>query len=129
VTEIAKETGLDDAEVGDINELLENNGEELPTEDLEERAEQLSKDDTEESEADSAMSVRTLTVKSMQEAIALIDKGCEIFCSNDPNCEQSSTVKGKLTQFYSHTITYHQKRKNPDIYSIVFKAVNFLSFS
>jgi hypothetical protein len=40
---------------------------------------------SEDSEADSAKPVRTLTVKSMQEAIALINKGCEIFCSNDPS--------------------------------------------
>ena len=71
VTEIAKEIGLDD---------------------VEELAEQLSKEDTEESEAESAMPVRTLTVKLMQEAIALINKGCEIFCSNDPNWERSSTI-------------------------------------
>jgi hypothetical protein len=59
----------------------------------EELAEQLSKEDTKESDADSAMLVRTLRVASMQEAIALINKGCENFCSNDPNWERSSTVK------------------------------------
>jgi hypothetical protein len=46
VTEIAKEIGLDDVEVGDINELFESHGEELSMEDLEELAEQLSKEDT-----------------------------------------------------------------------------------
>jgi hypothetical protein len=64
----------------------------VSTEDLEESAEQLSKGDTEEGEAVSTMPVRTLTVKSTQEAIALINKGCEI-CSNEPNWERSSTFK------------------------------------
>jgi hypothetical protein len=67
VTEIADEIGLDDIEVGDINELLESHGEELSMEDLEELSEQLSKENTEESEADSAMPARALTVKSMKE--------------------------------------------------------------
>ena len=64
VTEIAKEIGLDDVEVGDINELLESHGEELSMEYLEQLAEQLSKEDTEEVKL-TAMPVRTLTVKSM----------------------------------------------------------------
>jgi hypothetical protein len=43
-----------------------------------------------------------LTVKSMQEAIDHISKGSEIFCSNEPNWQQSS----------SHPITYHQMEEN-----------------
>jgi hypothetical protein len=78
VTEIAKEIGLDDVEVGDMNELLESHGEELSTQYLEELAEKLSKEDTEESESDSAMPVRTLTLKSMQQAIAQL--GAELNC-------------------------------------------------
>jgi hypothetical protein len=33
ITEIAKEIGLDDVQVGDINELLDSHGKELSTED------------------------------------------------------------------------------------------------
>jgi hypothetical protein len=48
---------------------------------------------SEESEANSAMLIRILTVKSMQDIIALINKGFEILYSNDPNWEWSSAVK------------------------------------
>ena len=111
VTKIAKEIGLDDVEVGDINELLERHCEELSTEDFEELAEQLSKGDTEESEADSAMPVRTLTVNSMQEVIALINKGCEIFCSNDPIWEWSSTVKRGIETVLQPYYNLSEKKK------------------
>lgn len=61
---IAKERGFDDAEDGDINELFKSHGKMLSVEDSEEVAEQLSKQYTDESEADSALWVRTLAVKS-----------------------------------------------------------------
>jgi hypothetical protein len=102
----------------------------LSTEDVEERAEQLSKEDTEESDADPAVPVRTLTVKSMQETIALINKGCEIFCSSDPIWERSSTVKSGIeTVLQPYYNLVSEKDGKKDIYCIVFRAVNFLSFS
>jgi hypothetical protein len=35
------------------------------------------------------MQIRKLTVRPVQEATALINKWCEIFCSNNPNCKWS----------------------------------------
>jgi hypothetical protein len=59
---------------------------------------------TEECESDLAMPVRTLIVKSMQEAIALINKGCEIFCSNSNNWELSSTIKSETGTIYHNSL-------------------------
>jgi hypothetical protein len=60
-----------------MNEIFESHGEELPTKDSEQPEE-----DVEENE-----------VRTLRETTALINVGCELFCSNGPNWERSSTFK------------------------------------
>jgi hypothetical protein len=80
-------------------------------------------------ESDFAVLVRTLTVKLMQEAVVLINKGYDICCNSDPNYSGSQPLREDSSQLYSHTISYCQKRQKPDIYFVIYKTVNFLSFS
>jgi hypothetical protein len=82
-------------------------------------ADQLSKGDTEESEADSAVPGRAEAVKSIRDAIALVKKGYKMFYSRDHDWEQSSTVK-------EGTETLLQETKPTGIHSIGLKAVKFL---
>jgi hypothetical protein len=90
----------------------------------------LSSEGNDESKAEPAMPVRTLTVKSMQEAIALISKGVRHSAVMNPAGSRAQLLREGLRQFYSHTITYYQKEENQMcMYSIVFKAVNALSSS
>jgi hypothetical protein len=74
MTEIAKEIELNGIEFGDMNELIDSHGEEISMDDLEGLAEQVSKEYTEDKEANSAMQIRKLTVRPVQEATALINK-------------------------------------------------------
>ena len=68
------------------------------------------------------MPVRTLTVKLMQEAVALINKGCEIFCSDDRNWERSSTIKRGIEtvlQPYYNLLSEKKKTKQTSILSFL----------
>jgi hypothetical protein len=51
---------------------------------------------SEESEDNSAVPVKKITLRLFLEVTALINKRCQIFCSKGPNWEQSSTIKRGL---------------------------------
>jgi hypothetical protein len=73
--------------------------------------------------------VGTVTVKSMQKAIALINNRCAIFCNDGPTGSRAQPLKHEARQFYSHTILIIRKEENQtDIYSIILKPVNLLPF-
>jgi hypothetical protein len=54
----------------------------------------------------------------MQQAIALISKGCEIFCSNSPNWEQSSGIETVLQPYYN-LLSEKKKTKQASILSFL----------
>ncbi|KDR13999.1 hypothetical protein L798_12158 [Zootermopsis nevadensis] len=63
----------------------------------------------------------------MQEAIALINKGCEIICNNDPNWERSSTVKrgiDTVLQPYCNLLSEKKRTKQTSISSFLKHSVS-----
>ena len=102
-----------DVSIGDIDDLLHADKEELTNDELIEMAKYENRNESDDEEISQATaSDRGLSLRSLDDAFTNIENAIKIFEENDPNCERSSKVALDLRKAYScYQEIYREKKK------------------